>query len=204
MRPHAKPWQDFLDQPMPRADTLDLLSAVRAVTLELSEASRVAPAYPECGVITLTVPGSLLYRSLVLRVVESACRHVRARSGSGSAHARFEDEVISAFSEAFNNLAIHGYAERPGDVRIEIDPLDDGITIRLLDTGKTFDPDLVAAPRMDELPESGMGVHIIRSFMDVVTYTPGAPPAQCNVLSMTKRLGIVGSTRDASPEEESR
>ena len=37
---------------------------------------------------------------------------------------------------------------------------------------------------LDALPESGLGLFIIRSFMDEVKYVPGSP----NVLSMTKYL----------------
>jgi serine/threonine-protein kinase RsbW len=42
----------------------------------------------------------------------------------------------------------------------------------------------VAEPDLDALPESGLGLFIMRSFMDKVIYTAGAP----NVLSLTKHL----------------
>jgi serine/threonine-protein kinase RsbW len=135
------------------------------------------------AVIRLTVPGRLEYRTLVLRVVSAACKLV-ARDST-----EFEQQVVSAFSEAFNNIAIHGYREQGGDVEIEIDGGDDGLTIRMLDHGARFRPELVAAPRLSELPESGMGLYIICSFMDEVTYRPGDPPRTANVLCMTKRLG---------------
>jgi serine/threonine-protein kinase RsbW len=132
-------------------------------------------------VIRLRVPGALEYRDLVVRAVAAACRLVsRGRD--------FADQVVSAAGEAFNNAALHGYRGRPrGDVDIEIEVAPDrgAITIRMIDYGNSYAFDDVPEPDLDALPESGLGVYIIRSFMDVVTYRPGAP----NVLSMTKSLG---------------
>ena len=51
-------------------------------------------------------------------------------------------------------------------------------------TGNSFDLAMVPAPDLDTLPESGLGLYIIRSFMDDVKYLAGTP----NVLSMTKYL----------------
>ena len=55
---------------------------------------------------------------------------------------------------------------------------------RLIDYGNSFDIQSVREPDLDAMPESGLGLFIIRSFMDAVAYTPGQP----NVLSMTKYL----------------
>jgi serine/threonine-protein kinase RsbW len=133
--------------------------------------------------IRLRVPGALKYRDLAVRAVAAACKLV----GDSEARSRgeFDDQVISAFGEAFNNAAIHCYAGRQrGDVEIEMVIAKEGITIRMLDYGNSFDIDNVPEPDLDALPESGMGIFIIKSFMDEVTYQKGAP----NVLSMTKRL----------------
>jgi serine/threonine-protein kinase RsbW len=109
------------------------------------------------------------------------------RSESGSvapSDEDFEDQTISAFGEAFNNIAIHGYRTGPpGDVDIEIESNEDGIVIRMMDTGRSFDPATADIPPMDDLPESGMGLFIIKSFMDEVDYCPGTP----NVLRLVKR-----------------
>jgi serine/threonine-protein kinase RsbW len=135
------------------------------------------------SLIRLHVPGSLEFRNLALRVVEAACKLVTA--GSQEERSTFDDQVISAFGEAFNNAAIHSYRGRPvGTVEIEIDAQPDRITLRIADYGKSFDPTQVAEPDLDALPESGLGLFIMRSFMDTVFYQAGAP----NVLSMTKHL----------------
>lgn len=142
------------------------------------------------SLIRLQVPGSLQYRNLAVRVVEAACKLVTA--GSEDARGTFEDQVISAFGEAFNNAAIHGYSDRPpGMIDIEIDVVADAITLRIADYGKSFDPTLVAEPDLDALPESGLGLYIMRSFMDSLDYQAGAPGAP-NVLSMKKQLTAGG------------
>jgi serine/threonine-protein kinase RsbW len=129
-------------------------------------------------------PGSIRYRDLAVRMVTSAVRFVTT---SGS----FRDQVISAFGEAFNNVALHGYRGRPpGDIRLEIDVAANVITIRLMDYGHSFDPAGMRAPDLDTLPESGMGIYIMRSFMDDVSYTAGNP----NVLTMTKRHRVEEGT----------
>jgi serine/threonine-protein kinase RsbW len=153
--------------------------------------------------ITLTVPGTLRYRQLVLRVVESSCKLVRSHVREEQAPARsyFDHEVVSAFSEAFNNVAMHGYRDLTGEVRVEIEPEDDGITIRLLDTGRAFDPHEIGKPPRDALPESGMGLFIIHSFMDRVSYRPGDPPHTPNLLVLHKRLRRGASTPPDAPKE---
>jgi serine/threonine-protein kinase RsbW len=123
--------------------------------------------------IRATVPGRLEYRDLAIRMVASACKLV---SNGGD---DFYNETISAFSEALNNLVLHG---KVAEVGIEIEPHDDRLTIRLMDYGKAFDPTMVLEPDLTTLPESGMGIYIMRSFMDDVAYRGGTP----NTLTMTK------------------
>lgn len=145
--------------------------------------------------ISLSVPGSLTHRQLVLRVVESTCKLVRMHHPRAPSRTALDDAVVSACSEAFNNIAIHGYASAPGDVRIEIEPGDEGIAIALFDHGESFDPAAVDAPHLEALPESGMGLYIIRSFMDEVSYQPGRPPELPNELRMYKRVDLEEDAR---------
>lgn len=133
--------------------------------------------------IHLRVPGSLRYRDLAVRVVAAACKLVGGSDGGARAHGAWDDQVVSAFGEAFNNAAIHSYRGNPGDVVVEVDVEPAQITIRLIDYGSSFDIDRVPEPDLDTLPESGLGLFIIRSFMDEVSYHAGSP----NVLTMTKR-----------------
>jgi len=138
------------------------------------------------------VPGSLRYRDVVLRVVASACRLMRSMAIGKQEPSRdqhqFDDEVVSAVGEAFNNVAIHAYRDlSPGAVELELELRSDSITIRMSDTGRRFEPGVERTPDLASLPESHMGLYIVRSFMDQVTYRPGGTAAAPNVLTLTKR-----------------
>ncbi|MEP7121670.1 MAG: ATP-binding protein [Byssovorax sp.] len=131
--------------------------------------------------ILLRVPGTLEYRNLALRAVSEACRIAQHDEWEG---ASLEAQTVSALGEAFNNIAIHSYAGRPpGDVTVEISWTRDEIVMQITDEGLSFDPELVELPDLDALPEGGMGLFIIRSFMDEVDYQAGPP----NVLRLVKR-----------------
>jgi serine/threonine-protein kinase RsbW len=139
-------------------------------------------------VIHLRIPGSLRYRDLAVRVVGAACKLVGSSdtdSGPLRINNDFAHQLISAFSEAFNNVALHSYRGRtPGEVEIEVEAGQAHITVRIRDWGRSFAMDDVPLPDLDSMPESGLGIFIIRSFMDEVVYRAGTP----NVLSMTKNL----------------
>ncbi len=154
--------------------------------------------------ILLQVPGDLRFRGIVVRTVAAACRLARGvdvltAAGSGgdaegdvAAVTRdkldlsnvFDAQLVSAVSEAFNNIVIHAYRERsPEPVRLELDIEPDRVVARLYDSGISLD-ELATEPDLDALPEGGLGLFIIRSFVDQFDYTPGAP----NEWSMLKRI----------------
>jgi anti-sigma regulatory factor (Ser/Thr protein kinase) len=142
--------------------------------------------------VRLSVPGTLPYRDVVLRVVASVCRLVRLgmehqQEISHGVHvADFDDKVVSAVGEAFNNIAQHAYGAVPGEARMELAYERDLLTIRMFDTGAGFDFSEEAGQELEPLRESHMGLEIIRACMDEVSYLPG-DPATPNVLTLTKR-----------------
>jgi serine/threonine-protein kinase RsbW len=146
----------------------------------------------DMDMVRLSVPGSLLYRDVVLRVVASACRLVKpskAKQESSRESAEFGEKVVSAVGEAFNNVALHAYgAKNVGRVDIELEIDDDSMTVRLSDTGTGFDPTQQHVPDLRSLPESHMGLYIIRSCVDDVSYRRGNPPLVPNVLTLTLRF----------------
>jgi serine/threonine-protein kinase RsbW len=142
-------------------------------------------------VIRLSVPGTLEYRDVAMRVVSAASKLVQP----GRRGTKFDVEVVSAFGEAFNNIAIHGYQDEPGEVEVEIELEADGLTLRISDRGRSFDPLDVPDPELDDLPERGMGLFIIRSFVDRMVYTPGDP----NVLELEKRCSVAQGAEDSAP-----
>lgn len=129
------------------------------------------------------MPGAIAYRHLAIRLVSTACK-MAFDPALDAEDPDFEPEVVSAFGEAFNNVAVHGYRGVPPEpVQIEVDWDDAGLTITMTDTGRVFDPESVAPPDLDDLPERGMGLFIMASSMDEVDYRPGPP----NVLRLVKR-----------------
>jgi len=145
------------------------------------------------------VPGTLPYRDLVLRVVASVCRLVRSGvwNEQETDHRLpvedFDDKVVSAVGEAFNNIAIHAYSgSAHGNADLELSIDHDSLTIRLFDTGKGFEPSGELEPDLDSLPESHMGLMIMRACMDEVGYLRGVAP-EPNVLTLTKRYFATAS-----------
>jgi serine/threonine-protein kinase RsbW len=115
-------------------------------------------------------------------------------------------QVVSAVGEAFNNIVLHGYANRQapeqrapeqlqrkqlqrqpareqiGSIDLRIQTRRGHIRIELRDWGSGFDPTRVPLPAFDTLPESGLGLFIMQSFMEMA-YRPGRP----NLLTLSKR-----------------
>ena len=146
--------------------------------------------------IRLTVPGTLRFRGIAVRVVAEAARLV---SGSAARNPNdpldndvrhpFDTAVVSAFMEIYNNVAIHAYKRKDiGTIQIAVTPSEADLVIEIEDHGHSFDIDGVA-PMPEELdaeslPEGGMGIHIAKTMLDEVTYEPGPP----NLWRLCKRL----------------
>jgi serine/threonine-protein kinase RsbW len=141
-----------------------------------------------CGacVVRLEVPASIECRDIVLRAVSSACRLVASRHRPRSSRSSdFHTAVVTAVGEAYNNIVLHGYAgQPPGSVQMEIESSPECMRIALTDTGISFDPSQVGPPDLDSLPESGLGIFVMRSMVDEITYVAGKP----NLLVLVKRL----------------
>jgi anti-sigma regulatory factor (Ser/Thr protein kinase) len=145
--------------------------------------------------IEMSLPGLLRLRNLALRVVMEACKlvgtidmpihglrdesHDHADSALHmSDRFEFEDEfaieLVSAFSEIFNNIHIHAYEGRgDGLIELVIHVGRDSLIVEITDTGKSFNIEDVTEP--DELPVGGMGIHIARAMLDELHYQPGPP-----------------------------
>ena len=136
--------------------------------------------------VQLVVPATLAYRDLAVRVVAAASK----LAGAGRNH--FDEGVVTAFGEAFNNVVLHAAVDRLLDLRVEIEFPDDSMTIRLIYPG-TPGTDFSAARFAETMPpdplaESGRGLFIINACMDDVRYHPADADGP-NILSMTKRFG---------------
>lgn len=157
--------------------------------------------------VRLSVPATLQYRDVVLRVVASVCRLMRLGFGTegeqepsrGVRVTDFDDKVVSAVGEAFNNIAIHAYpGVVPGEARLELGFERDRLTIQLSDTGKGFNLSEELGTGFETLRESHMGLEIIRACMDEVTYRRGEADRP-NVLTMIKHYVVRNG--EANPGE---
>ncbi len=131
--------------------------------------------------VSITVPGEFAFRGLISRTVATVCKLACPNHPQSE---KFCNEVVSAVGEAFNNAVIHAYENAHGEVSLTTSYDAHEIVVELADRGAAFDlestPDYVG----NDPQESGMGLFIIRSFVDELTYVPGPP----NRLRMTKRL----------------
>ncbi len=138
--------------------------------------------------ITLRVPASLRYRDVAVRSITAACHLIGSKATDRSSDTldlqrTFDGEFVSAFSEIFNNIAIHAYGgSDEGEISLTMTPSADKLLVEITDTGSTFDIDSVPPPPVDDLPEGGMGIHIARACLDELKYEPGPP----NVWRLTK------------------
>jgi len=138
------------------------------------------------NVVSLEVPGRLECREVVMRTVSAACKLIeRMVNEQRAQHLSLRTEVVSAVGEAYNNIVLHGYAGRePGPVQMDIENCPDYVRVVIKDTGTSFDPSQALPPDLSTLPESGLGIFVMQSMVDEVSYVAGFP----NVLTLVRRL----------------
>jgi anti-sigma regulatory factor (Ser/Thr protein kinase) len=138
---------------------------------------------PASRTFRLQLRAVLEHRDLALRAVAAACNMV-APQPRGRAWSEFRTHVVSAVGECFNNVVLHGnVGSGEGSVDLRIQARRSHIRIEFRDWGPGFDPSAVPPPAIDALPESGLGLHIMQSFM-TMSYRAGRP----NLLTLSKRL----------------
>lgn len=136
----------------------------------------------------LEVLGRLEMRDVVLRTVSAVCRLAHRRAGAPeSTFASFRAQLVSAVGEAFNNVALHAYEGKGGHVDVKMWFESGELVLEICDWGKGFDPMLIAEPNLEAMPESGLGVFIIKSFVDSFVYLEGKNGAP-NILRLRKRV----------------
>lgn len=141
------------------------------------------------------VPARLEYRDAARAFLAYVCDRLVHR---GEFPEDMGHRVISAFVEAFNNAVIHAYKDRPaGPVEVDLQVSPRALRVVVVDYGQTFRPDLVPEPDLDALPEGGLGLYIIRSFMDDVAYER---VDHRNILIMEKRFNPTSDEAPPSPK----
>jgi serine/threonine-protein kinase RsbW len=81
-----------------------------------------------------------------------------------------------AVAEMATNVARHGYPEEPGPMELHMTWSDDGLEISVVDQGIAYDPNEVPPPPDPDpadpstWPEGGMGIMLVRSAGDELSY----------------------------------
>lgn len=141
--------------------------------------------------LSLHVPCRYAFLRIIRQAVEDLC----ARAGMTEMKtATFE----MAVDEACANVMEHSYGgERPPredmihrDLRIHLMEYADRIVLELYDRGEgfAFDEQGTVDPEhyLENERQRGLGMFIIRKFVDDISYTPGTPRGHC--LRMIKHL----------------
>src|SRR4051812_7302230 len=129
--------------------------------------------------VSLRLRASLDYRPVAIALLSALIEQMDGVDRD------FRHELITAFSEAFNNIALHAYRDRTDgmlDVEAVMEP--GKMTLSLADSGHKVDFAEVSVPDLASMPESGMGVFMIHALVDEVIYRGGQP----NVLLLMKRM----------------
>lgn len=146
---------------------------------------------PIRGYVTLHVPCRYSY----LRVIRQAVLDLCARAGMTEFRSA---QLEMAVDESCSNIIEHGYSgESDADIeprhpglRLNLIQHSDRVVVEILDHGKAFDfnerkvvdPDQY----LEDERERGLGIYIIKRFVDEAEYEPGTEAGNC--MRLTKRI----------------
>ncbi len=135
----------------------------------------------EAEIITLAVPRRTQHLSLVRKVVATSAREV----GFGPDEV---DKIELAVDEAVSNAILYAEPERPRQIVVQVQPGPGRFVVVLKDGGPPFPFEekgrVVLEQQLRTEDRGGLGIYIIRQFMDAVEYEYSA--ADGNVITMTK------------------
>ena len=102
-----------------------------------------------------------------------------------------ENRIILAVDEAVSNIIEHAYENTlEGEIKVKVVAGQGQFTVTISDTGKQFDPEIIADPDLEEHiklgKKRGLGLFLMRQVMDEVNfhYREGSE----NVLTLVKYL----------------
>jgi serine/threonine-protein kinase RsbW len=101
-------------------------------------------------------------------------------------------ELVLAVNEAITNILIHGYRQMPGRLEIAVSKTGEDLVVIVHDESPPFDPNNIPPPDirlpLERRRAGGMGIHMMRSFVDEMNYHPAHNGV--NELEMVKRGAI--------------
>ncbi|MGR9085790.1 MAG: ATP-binding protein [Gammaproteobacteria bacterium] len=133
--------------------------------------------------VDVIIPTQTKYLNLIGSIGEHIAKELEDFSGDREALAYHLNLVLT---EATANAIKHANYSDPKDtVRITIHIKENELNIKVYDHGQGFDLETVPIPDFDHPKEGGMGIFLIRTLMDSVTYTR---EGEGNVLEIIKYL----------------
>lgn len=131
------------------------------------------------AVIRLSFPAKADYLLLARLALSGAVRHLDLDENELA-------DLKLAVTEACGNAVRHAYGADPGPVGVALVVDDDKLVMIVEDQGEGVELPVSDEPA-PELPESGMGMSIIRTIVDELDVEPGAD-GRGTVVRMTKYL----------------
>ena len=107
---------------------------------------------------------------------------------------QISDQVLQAadlaLEEHLTNVMNYGYEDtKPHEILVRLEIVNDALQIEVEDDGKSFNPlgrpETDTTVPLDERPIGGLGIHLIRRFMDELNYRREGGR---NLFQMRKRL----------------
>lgn len=94
-----------------------------------------------------------------------------------------------ALEEIVTNIVFYGYDDKlTHEIRVDIFWKDGELTVQVEDDGRAFDPTMHPEPDLnvpvDQRRVGGLGIHLVRKFMDVMEYKR---VGEKNILTLKKR-----------------
>lgn len=133
--------------------------------------------------IDVVIPTQTKYLDLIGNIGERIAKKLDAYSGDKEELAYQINLVIT---EATVNAIKHSQHDDPRNtVRITIHLNRNELNIKVYDHGQGFDLAAVPMPDLEHPKESGLGIYLMRSLMDSVTYTR---QSDCNILELVKHI----------------
>jgi serine/threonine-protein kinase RsbW len=102
-------------------------------------------------------------------------------------------KISLAVDEACTNLIKYAYNFNSGKyITIEVKPAKNQFVVNIKDEGQPFDPEMVPSPDMKEylrrFNRGGLGIFLMKSVMDEISYTPSSERNKLNILRLAKYL----------------
>lgn len=136
-------------------------------------------------VITLTLPGDLRFTRLASQTAANTASLLTSTCNANADNWEFSHAFELAVSEAFSNTVLYAAGKTvPQQITITFILEERKLTITMRDTNVPFSIE-TPEPNLENYPERGYGLMLIRTIMDTVSYSRENGE---NIITMSKQL----------------